>query len=479
VVSAGAAAAATAGAALLRRRISPGLARAVLESRGERGAAMARLALRVGGRYAARSPQLVFASVERRRELRNDLALRTAEEVAEELGSMKGALMKLGQMASYLDDGMPESFRTTMARLQHDAPPMSAELAAAMVRDELGEPPERIFARWDPLPFAAASIGQVHRAITRDGRAVAVKVQYPGIARSMESDLRNVSLLRRVAASAFPGLDTRAMIEELGERMREEVDYRREAENQSLFAEYYEDHPTIHVPAVLHELSTARVLTAELVSGARFDELLTWPQRERDLAAETIDRFVFRSLYRLHAFNGDPQPGNYLFHGDGRVSFLDFGLVKYFTDDDLAPLEDAARFLAIENDGEGFRDALERAGFIQRGAPVSTDVVVENLGHFYRTVMRDAPMTITPQYASALVRRYFNTQGPLAPYSDIPRPYVILQRINLGLYALLGSLEATANWRRIAEEIWPFRLGPPSTPIGEAEARWEAARRAA
>jgi predicted unusual protein kinase regulating ubiquinone biosynthesis (AarF/ABC1/UbiB family) len=122
----------------LRRLLRLGVGQAVLQSRGERGAAMARLALRIGGRYAARSPQLVFASVERRRELRNDLALRTADEVAEELGSMKGALMKLGQMASYLDEGMPESFRTTMARLQHDAPPMSAELAAAMIRDELG-----------------------------------------------------------------------------------------------------------------------------------------------------------------------------------------------------------------------------------------------------------------------------------------------------------------------------------------------------
>ncbi|MDB5065435.1 MAG: hypothetical protein JWM18_1869, partial [Chloroflexi bacterium] len=226
---AGTAAVAGLSAVGLRRLLRPGAGMAVLQSRGERGAAMARLALRIGGRYAARSPQLIFASVERRRELRTDLALRSADEVAEELGSMKGALMKLGQMASYLDDGMPESFRTTMARLQHDAPPMSAELAATMVCDELGALPERVFARWDPLPFAAASIGQVHRAITHDGRAVAVKVQYPGIARSLESDLRNVALLRRVAASAFPGLDTRSMIEELGERMREEVDYRIEA----------------------------------------------------------------------------------------------------------------------------------------------------------------------------------------------------------------------------------------------------------
>ena len=105
--------------------------------------------------------------------------------------------------------------------------------------------------------------------------------------------------------------------------------------------------------------------------------------------------------------------------------------------------------------------------------------MVEYLGQFYGTVMRDAPMTITPEYASSMVRRFFDARGPLAPYSDIPRTYVVLQRINLGLYAVLGSLEATANWRRIAEEIWPFRMGPPSTPIGEAEARWEAERRAA
>jgi len=130
---------------------------ALRRGRFGRGTALAGLALRIGGRYAARSPQLVFASVARRRELRHDLALRTAEEVAEELGAMKGALMKIGQMASYLDAGMPETFRSTMARLQHDAPPMSPELAASVVTEELGGEPESVFARWDPVPFAAAS----------------------------------------------------------------------------------------------------------------------------------------------------------------------------------------------------------------------------------------------------------------------------------------------------------------------------------
>ena len=453
-------------------------ASAVRQSRVGRGAALARLALRIGGRYVAGSPRLLFASVERRGELRHDLALRSADEVAEELGSMKGVLMKLGQMASYVYEDMPLTFRAAMSRLQRKAPPMSAALAASVIVEELGGPPDRIFKEWDSVPIAAASIGQVHRAITRDGRAVAVKVQYPGIARSITSDLRNVGLLRRIVGAAFPGLDVRTLVDELGERLQEEVDYTREAQSQEMFANWYDGHPFIRVPHVIPELSTARVLTSELVSGASFDELLTWDQHERDLAAETIHRFVFRSLYRLHAFNGDPHPGNYLFHRGGKVTFLDFGLTKRFTDGDLEPLIDAVRFLIIEKDYEAFRAALERAGFLRPGAPVPTSVVVDRFALFYSTALRDEPMTITPAFASAIVRRFFDARGPLAPYSDVPRAYVIMQRINLGLYAVLGSLHATANWRRIAEEIWPFRNGPPSTPMGEAEARWLESRRA-
>jgi predicted unusual protein kinase regulating ubiquinone biosynthesis (AarF/ABC1/UbiB family) len=152
-------------------------ATAVRQSRVSRGAALARLALRIGGRYAARSPRLLFASVERRKELRHDLAYRSADEVAEELGAMKGVLMKLGQMASYIYEDMPATVRAAMSRLQQKAPPMTPALAASVVEAELGGAPEDVFAEWDPVPLAAASIGQVHRAITRDGRAVAVKVQ--------------------------------------------------------------------------------------------------------------------------------------------------------------------------------------------------------------------------------------------------------------------------------------------------------------
>ncbi len=303
--------------------------------RVERGLATLGLAARGGARYASSAPRLFAGAGEHREQLRNDLALQTAEDVAATLGTMKGVLMKLGQMASYVNDGLSPAARRTLSRLQDSVPPMSPELAAQVVTEELGLPPERAFATWDPEPIAAASIGQVHRAITHDGRAVAVKVQYPGIAETIEADLGNVALLRRMLKITVPSQDVDALLAELRERVTEELDYRKEARNQQLFADYYRGHPTIVVPEIIGELSTRRVVTSELAEGARFAELAGWSQAERDLAAETIYRFVFRSLYEAHAFNGDPHPGNYLFHGGGRVTFLDFGLVKYFTDDEM------------------------------------------------------------------------------------------------------------------------------------------------
>src|SRR5258708_35664017 len=203
----------------------------------------------------------------------------------------------------------------------------------------------------------------------------------------MRSDLRNVGLLRRVVSAAFPGMDTQSFIEELGERLREEVDYVLEADNQELFAQYYEGHPVIHVPHVVRDLSTARVLTTELVSGERFEKVLEWDQHERNMAAETINRFVSRSLYRLHAFNGDPHPGNYLFHGHGRVSFLDFGLTKHFNDQDLVPLVEALRCLVIETDAECFRAAPERAAFLNARAPGPTATLLAPFRALHPTLL--------------------------------------------------------------------------------------------
>ncbi len=441
-----------------------------------RGMSAVRLVARGGARYATSAPKLFAAAGEARQQLRQDLALQTAQDVAETLGAMKGVLMKIGQMASYVDDGLSPAVRRTLSRLQDSVPPMSAELAASVVRAELGMAPEQAFATWDPEPIAAASIGQVHRAITHDGRAVAVKVQYPGIAEAIAADLDNVALLRRMLRITAPSQDVDALIAELRERVLEELDYRREAASQALFADYYDGHPTISVPKIVAGLSTSRMVTSELAVGARFAELAGWPQAERDLASETIYRFVFRSLYELHAFNGDPHPGNYLFHGDGRVTFLDFGLVKHFTVGELRPLMQMAGSLCVRDDPEEFRRSMEIAGFLRPDAPLSTEMVVEHLAVFYATIRKPGRVTIDPDYATAVVRRFFDVRSPVAEYVSIPRSYVVLQRINLGLFAVMGELTATADWRSIAEEIWPFVLGPPSTPIGEAEQAWRSRR---
>jgi predicted unusual protein kinase regulating ubiquinone biosynthesis (AarF/ABC1/UbiB family) len=467
-----------AGLALLGRRLGwrvPGRRRP-LRLRLSRGGAAVRLAVRGGVRYASHAPRLFTLAGEHRQQLRNDLALETAEDVATTLGAMKGVLMKIGQMASYVDDGLSPAVRRTLSRLQDSVPPMSAELAAGVITEDFGRPPDELFARWDGEPIAAASIGQVHRAITRDGRAVAVKVQYPGIAETIAADLQNVALLRRMLKITAPSQDVDELLAELRERVGEELDYRREARNQQQFADHYRGHPTVHIPDTVGELCTRRVVTTDLADGARFAELAGWSQHERDLAAETIYRFTFRSLYEAQAFNGDPHPGNYLFHGGGRVTFLDFGLVKHFSPGELQPLMDMVRYLCVEDDPEAFRASMVRAGFLRPDTPLSTDTVIEHMAVFYDTVRRPGPVTMTGDYASAVVRRFFDLRSPLAAYVSVPRSYVILQRINLGLFAILGELAATADWRAIAEEIWPFMQGPPATPMGEAEAAWRAGR---
>ena len=458
----------------------PGAGRARLGGgslRVERGLTALRLAARGGARYASNAPRLFASAGEHREALRNDLALQTAEDVAATLGTMKGVLMKLGQMASYVDDGLSPAARRTLSRLQDSVPPMSPELAAQVITEELGQPPERAFATWDPEPIAAASIGQVHRAITLDGRAVAVKVQYPGIAETIEADLGNVALLRRMLKITAPSQDVDALAGRADGNAspRNSTTAGKPATSRCSPATTRATPPLV-CPEIVAELSTRRVVTSDLADGARFAELASWSQAERDLAAETIYRFVFRSLYEAHAFNGDPHPGNYLFHGGGRVTFLDFGLVKYFTADELRPLVEMVKHLCVENDPEAFRRAMEDAGFLMPDAPLPTDMIVEHMAVFYDTVRERGPRTMTGAYASAVTRRFFDFRSPLAAYVQIPRSYVILQRINLGLFALLGELSATADWRCIAEEIWPFVQGPPCTPMGAAEAAWRATR---
>jgi predicted unusual protein kinase regulating ubiquinone biosynthesis (AarF/ABC1/UbiB family) len=436
---------------------------------------MAWMSSKVTTGYVTDAALSAVSSPERSEARRAERQLRTTAEVVETLGSMKGAFMKLGQMASYLDAGLDPEVRKQLAALQANAPPMSSELAASVIAAELGKGPEQVFASWDPEPLAAASIGQVHRAVTRDGRAVAVKVQYPGVDEAIRADLDNSTLLMQLVRVAFPALDAGTVVAELRSRIGEELDYGLEARNQAVFAEHFAGHPFIHVPSVIRPLSTRRVLTTELVSGTRYEQVVdTWSQEERDLAGETIFRFVFGCLYRFKVFNGDPHPGNYLFHGDGRVSFLDFGLVKWFSASDVSTLSDMIRSMVIDPDRAAFRRTVEAAGFLRTGADLTDEQVADYFRHYYELVLARGPSSFSPEYASETLRHFFDAGDPVIKQANVPAPFVILQRINLGLYAVLAGLGSVADWRAVAEEIWPFMSASPSTRLGKAEAAWRA-----
>ena len=451
-----------------------------LRTRWRRNSRLARLGARIGLAHAGTSARKVFASTERREELSRAREFKTAQQVAGELGNMKGALMKLGQMASYLDDGLPEPMRQALAQLQSHSPPMAIALVHEELERELGKPMSEIFIEFDDEPIASASIGQVHRAIIRlvDGseQAVAVKVQYPGVAEAIDADIRTADLLGTLLAFGFKSLNPEDMVAEIKDRLREELDYKLEAANQQTFCDFYRGHPFIHVPQVFHEFSTERILMTELVSGHTFAEVMEWSQDERNMAGEAIFRFVFRSLYRFRAFNGDPHPGNYIFHKNGKVTFLDFGLIKHFTKEEMHMFQSMVKAAVIDHDMETYRRVIEDAGMLQRDAPFTTEECGDYFAHFYEPVRESKTMEWSTGYATSIVRHTFDRTSAIAQYATVPKTFVFIQRINLGLYALLGQLGSTGNYRRISEELWPMTNASASTPMGEAEAAWLATR---
>jgi hypothetical protein len=459
-------------AARRRRRPATGV---VAPGRLERAARVSGLGLSLGARSGLDRARVALAPPERRAEVAAEAARRHAEQVAQALGGMKGALMKIGQLASFVDDGMPEPVRQALSTLQAEAPPMPPEVAAGVVTAELGVPPEECFARFEPTPLAAASIGQVHRAVTRDGREVAVKIQYPGVDRAIAADLANLDLLALLAPLSYRGLDVQAMTEEIRTRVTEELDYRLEAEHQRRFAAFYAGHPFIHVPAVVDELSGARVLTTELAPGVPFAQMETWDQADRDRAAEILYRFTFGSIYRMSAFNGDPHPGNYRFSPGGPVHFLDFGLVKHFTPSDIDGLLLLVESAVRDPRPGSVRRACEAIGFLVPGGPVPEGAAEDFTSLFFDLVAEPGDKTVTAEWATEVARRFLTARtshAEVATWGNVPAPYVILQRINLGLMSILGRLEATADWRGISEEIWPDVAGPPVTDLGRAEAEW-------
>lgn len=437
---------------------------------------LAAVAGRTTGRTAAHVVRRVGADEERRAALNAHLQLRSAEDVALTLGGMKGAFMKIGQLASFVDDGLPEPVRAALAQLQDSAPPMSAELAADVVREELGAAPQDLFRQWSPIPVAAASIGQVHRAVCSDGTVVAVKVQYPGIGELVDADLAQLDLGRLAIPSIYPHMDARAVTAELRDRLTEELDYRIEAANQRDFGVWYAGHPFIRIPPVHEDLSSRRVLTTGFVDDRRFSTMEHASQAERDRAGEAIFRFVLRSIADHHAFNGDPHPGNYLFGPGGTVTFLDFGLVKRLTQQSRDDTIASVVLATLEPDAAALAELCERMGYFMPGNPLPPELILEFSAMLWGHIVDDRPFTITPAWTTDVVRTFMlkgDRFKALDRYGGLPTDSIILQRITVGVLAVLGRLHATANWHRITRELW---LGdPPATPMGEQEALWREA----
>lgn len=407
---------------------------------------------------------------------------RRAARYAELLGRSKGALMKAGQILSYVPFGTAvpgESravFQAAMARLQADAPPMAPELAAEVVREELGGPPEKVFAEFCPRPMAAASIGQVHAARLLDGRAVAVKIQYPGVAEAIRDDLRNAELLAvffQVLRSVVPGLtrlDPREVAQEISGRIAEELDYRIEASNQHFFADAYRGHPFIAVPEIIPERSTRRVLTQQLAEGLRWEAALNDGQRLRDLWGEAIYRFAFGSLRRLRAFNADPHPGNYLFRRDGSVVFLDFGCVKRFGADQVMQMQDLVRAV-VRQDAGAVWHAFVELGFLAATDGLTPQEVLEWYSGPFEMLLGPQPFMIKPEIGARIIENEYSPTGPFGRVVRslrVPGDYVFMSRVDLGLLSVLAELRAAADWRGIRAELDDD--APPATPMGEAEA---------
>jgi predicted unusual protein kinase regulating ubiquinone biosynthesis (AarF/ABC1/UbiB family) len=429
-------------------------ATAIPRSQLRRTARLGLLSSKLSTRQLWTSLRKLIARPERRKALAEAAHLRNAEDVLAVVGNMKGAVMKLAQIASFISDDVPEQYQTALRQLQTSAPPMTFALARTVVEAELGQPLERLFADFQPAPLAAASIGQVHAARLASGEEVVVKVQYPGVDAAIRADMANLPWLYAMLGMLNPGLDPKPLAAELQARITEELDYRREAENQATFARLFAGHPLVRVPRVVPERSGARVLTTARARGHDFEWLKTRPQEFRNAAGVVLFRFVFESIFRHHLFNGDPHPGNYLFHDDGGVTFLDFGCVKYFGAAIVADWKCYVR-AHLAGDRETFLRQAAALGFVRQGESVPPEIY-DYMQYFYEPWHANGPYTFTPEYNAQSLGMVFDRSharwGPLLRQLNMPADFAIVNRLQWGLTSILSQLHATANWRTIIDE---------------------------
>jgi predicted unusual protein kinase regulating ubiquinone biosynthesis (AarF/ABC1/UbiB family) len=401
--------------------------------------------------------------------------LEAAEQIVAVLGTMKGAAMKLGQVMSFLDVGLVpeehrEEFQRKLGELRDAAPNVRFEDMRKVMEEEFDEPLDEVFGSFEEEPIAAASIGQVYRAQLHDGRDVAVKVQYPGVAAAVRADMQNLGLILRLMQRVAPGLDVKALAEEVRLRIYEELDYELEAQNQRSLARIFRRHPFIVVPDVITRLSHERVVVTEFVEGRGFESLKADSQEDRDRLGEIIFRFFMGCLYRHRQFSGDPHPGNFMLMPDGKVAFLDFGLFKRMEAKDVA-LELACQRAVVEGDGEELHRLLAQSGFLPEPEKVDIDELNDYVRDSIWWYTTDEEITLTPEIATAVM---IEASDPRSSHfrhmrhQDMRPEHLFGRRMEMLTLAVLGQLRARNNWHRIARE-WMYE-DEPVTELGRAEA---------
>ncbi len=440
-------------------------------SRLRRGAQMTGTAAGFAARTGAAKALGGSGASDARRAAATRQQLKAAEGMANLFRGMRGAAMKVGQTLSAVDLGLvPEevrpAFQEILASLQQDADPVSFDAIRKVVEEDLGSPLGREFADFEREPIAAASIGQVHRAELSDGRTVAVKVQYPGIAEAIHADLRNLKLALKMLSLIAPGIDTGAIADEIRERIGDELDYELEAQNHRAMARAYRGHPFVAVPDVVTSLCGERVLVSEFVDGERFAAARELPAAERDRIGEILVRFYLNGPLRHRLLNGDPHPGNSLFLADGRVAFIDFGFFKRLSDVDVDQLLRSNRAL-WDRDPAELLAVVSELGSLPPDAALA-EPFFEHYDAIFGWLMNPEPLTVDAAVTAQMMRRYTDLRGTEGfDAMELPAEHFVLMRAVFLMIGLLGQLRAENTWLDVARE-WLLEE-EPATELGRLE----------
>jgi predicted unusual protein kinase regulating ubiquinone biosynthesis (AarF/ABC1/UbiB family) len=408
-----------------------------------------RAALGLGKRLGGAPAEVVAA----------ELQQRTADQLFRVLGELKGGAMKFGQAMSILESALPEElagpYRATLTKLQDAAPPMPAAVVHRVIADDLGRQWRRRFRDFEDVPAAAASIGQVHRAVWKDGRDVAVKVQYPGAGEALRSDLNQISRVGRVFGSWIPGLDVGPLLDELRDRIGEEVDYHREAQSQQRFADVYADDPEFRVPPVV--FGGERIIVSEWLEGRPLSQVIAaGSHRERNRAGLLYTRFLFSGPARAGLLHADPHPGNYRMTPDGRLGVLDYGLVARLSDGLPRPIGELLR-RAVEGDHEAMLNGLREEGFVKPYIRIEPEEVYDYLAPFIEPA-RVERFHFDREWMRQQFARINDPRRPgytIGLKLNLPPSYLLIHRVWLGGVAVLSQLDCEAPFRRELERWLP------------------------